>query len=224
MTYRDLTYPHGIWYKNFVSQTFVQLQLKADPSRMLLFHIVVVMPILFTVVDGQISFITGEDMVNLTILENDMDDKSWTIYIDELLYLYNTSNLKNMGAILHQMHHLAKLADYWCNIPESYIGLYERNLEARVRTKHFNVSDFLPCGAIVSQYFVADSFLKRRVIDLLVFVPKMFHINISILELHIATSHVHPTQVQMESEGICHIFTYLKIYMCTCTYKLVCYY
>ena len=159
------------------------------------------MSILFTA-NGQKTYLVREDMVNLTILENDMDAKPWMVYIDELLYMYYTSDTTNMASTLHQMYHLTGLAVYWCRIPESHAGLAKRNSKAGITTEYFNVSDFLPCGAIVNQYYVADATHRNQVIDITV--PEVFHINISFPEVYVTLSHVHNTVTDVESEGRCH--------------------
>ena len=161
------------------------------------------MSILFTI-NGHISYLVREDMVNLTILENDMDAKPWMIYIDELLYIYHISNTTNMETTLHQMHHSTELAVYWCNIPKHLFGLYDHSSRASITTKRFNVSDFLPCGAIVNQYYVADASYENLVIDITV--PEIFHINISFPEVHVTLLHVQSTFTDVESEGSCHYY------------------
>ena len=161
------------------------------------------MSILDRVDGGQISYLVGEDMVNLTTLENDMNDKPWITYIDELLYLYNISNIKNMDALLHQMHHSIKLADDWCHIPESYVGLYEHNSNASNKIGRYNITDFIPCGAIVNQYYTLENNSAINVYFNIT-VPRIFHINISLVELHMQMIHVYSHIPKTESEGKYH--------------------
>ena len=166
----------------------------------MLYHIVWVLSILDTVNTRQMSYVVREDMVNLASLEDGMNDKPWTPYIDELLYLYNISNIKNLDSLLHQMHHAIKLADDWCHIPESYVGLYEHTSEARIEIGRYNISDFSPCGAIVNHYYAIER-NSTMAYYFNITVPKIFHINISLVELHLLKFHVHETILRTESEG-----------------------
>ena len=162
------------------------------------------MAILAVVNAEQISYLIREDMVNLTTLDKDMNAKPWMVYIDELLYMYNTSNITNMDAVLHQMHHMTKFAAYWCRIPGFYLNSYERNSEAAIRIERINVSDFMPCGAIVKQYDVFNITSDAIVIT----VPEVFHINISLLEVHLTKFHVHETEIEKDYKGSCQYHNY----------------
>ena len=167
---------------------------------------------MFPLVNGRKVYIAREDMINFTLLDSGMDAKPWTIYIDELLYIYDTSDITTIEAVLNKMHHWTELAMYWCNIPDSYIGLYKYNSELAVTIKRDNISKFLPCGSIVDQFYFKS--LGGVFYNTAISVATGLHINISFRELHLGSTHIRTPQFQWTNRGnynVCRINIHVYI-------------
>ena len=175
-----------------------------------MYHTLLAMSMLL-LVNGQRVYLAREDMINFTLLDSGMDAKPWTIYIDEILYMYDTSVITNIEAVLNKMHQWAEVAVYWCNVPDSYGGLYKYNSEIAATIKLYNVSEFLPCGAIVDQFYLA--FSRVSPYTTVISVAEDLHINITFRELHVGSTHVNLFESGRDSEGKTYFHPQIVLYI-----------
>ena len=126
----------------------------------------------------QVSF-AGDDLINSDILRSANATNHWKMYIDELLHMPSACDMAELLSLL-PLNTIPAME--WCSIPEVYKGQYTYNSLNLVNNNISNVSKWLPCGAVVSQFRPVDKIYRE---SLLIQVQKDFHINISIHELYV---------------------------------------
>ena len=130
-------------------------------------------------VDGKRQYLVSEDMTDIEYLATYLDAKPWKSYIDELLS--RRGDISNIEAVLIYLLHTTVAADEWCRIPYSYIGLYNYSTENTKTTLLSNISQWLPCGVVVTQKYISPSTPEDTIN---IKVNAQLHINVTFIELH----------------------------------------
>ena len=162
--------------------------------------ILIIILYLGVVIGNRIHLVPG-DLINIQLLEELHREKSWTIYIDELISNFPDTN--TLESIYKNLSTAVALAKDWCSFSNSYIGAYQ---DASVNTPmiaRYNVTDWLPCGVIIVQYHKNPTTVYRTVF--IVQVNQQFFINASILESDLKTSSIdwkQPTYMPNGENGI----------------------
>ena len=119
-----------------------------------------------------------DDLVNLELLEKLQSNKNWTNYIDKLISNIPSSNY--LASMYKNLIITVGVAKHWCSIPNSYIGAYQNASVNTPMISRYNVSDWLPCGVIILQYYKYPTTEVKTVYAIQV--NQQFHINVSVVE------------------------------------------
>ena len=132
----------------------------------------------FTVKSGKGIYLVPDYLVNLQLIENLHMNKSWTIYIDQLISTFPQAN--TLDTMYMNLSRTVALARHWCSIPSFYIGVYQNmSMNSSLVARH-NVSDWVPCGVLVLQYHMYPDDAHQTLYSIQV--HQQFYINMSIVE------------------------------------------
>ena len=140
----------------------------------------------FSIVNGQnkhVQHLVPSDLINIKLLAEQYSDKSWTIYIDELIS--NIPDAKTLESMYKNLSIAVAVAKHWCSIPSSYIGVYQNASVTTPMIARYNVSDWAPCGVIMLQYHTYPTTDHKTVF--IIQVNQQFFIKTSILESYLKT-------------------------------------
>ena len=133
-----------------------------------------------SIVTGKQKYLINSKHINSKLLEELYNEKIWTANIDKLLTNIPITNTQE--SMYTKFTLTISLAKHWCSIPQSYIGKFQ-NVSLNTMIAHHNVSDWLPCGVIVHQYYLYANIKSRT--NFFIEVNKHFHINVSVIESHL---------------------------------------
>ena len=140
------------------------------------------MMLVFVSINGRDRYLVREDKIDVHFLNADDNPRLWLIYIDELLVTRGMTDFTNIEAILVHLLPTTVPAEQWCKIPTSYMGLYNYNFTNTITTLKNNITQWLPCGALVYQNYISPSNQEDLIT---IHVTPHLHINVTIVEIHI---------------------------------------
>ena len=131
-----------------------------------------------TVKGGKGIYLVPDYLINLQLIEDLHMNKSWTIYIDQLISTFPEANTLDM--MYMDLSTTVALAKHWCGIPSSYIGVYQNTSRNISLVARLNVSNWAPCGVVILQYHMYPDVPHQTLYTIQV--HQQFYINLSIVE------------------------------------------